>query len=43
MPDVVWQLVERRALQLVVAASAGAQQMTHALDLRDSHHGRDLR
>ena len=31
MPDVVRRLVERRAPQLVMAASAADQQMTHAL------------
>ena len=34
MPDVVWRLVERRTPQLVMAASAGDQEMTHAPALR---------
>jgi hypothetical protein len=34
MPDVVWRLVERRGPQLVMAASAGDQEVIHALALR---------
>ena len=34
MPDVVRRLVERRAAQLVVAAAAGDQEMTHTPALR---------
>jgi hypothetical protein len=35
MPDVVRRLVERRAPQLIMAASAGDQEVTHAPALRD--------
>jgi hypothetical protein len=35
MHDVVRRLVERRASQLVMAASAEDQEVTHALALRD--------
>ena len=34
MPDVVRRLLERRAAQLVVAAAAGDQKITHAPALR---------
>jgi hypothetical protein len=41
MPDVVRRLAERRAAQLVVAASAGDQELTHSQVILSASHDRE--